>query len=88
MRILFLQKRPLLPADTGGKIRTLNVLRSLAQWHDVTYLCNVQTGDREHLPAMRELGMRLETIPWRETPRGSFRTASRYALTRSSSGCG
>jgi sugar transferase (PEP-CTERM/EpsH1 system associated) len=73
LRILFLQKRPLFPADSGGKIRTLNVLRYLARWNEVTYLCNVQADDDGHLPAMRDLGVRLETIPWRETRRGSAR---------------
>ena len=71
MRILFLQKRLLIPADSGGKIRTLNVLRYLARWHEITYLCNVEPGDRDHVSSMRELGVRLETIPWHETPRGS-----------------
>ena len=62
MRILFIQNRPLFPADTGGKIRTLNILRHLAQWHDVTYLCNAAPGDEEHLPKMRDLGLRIESI--------------------------
>lgn len=73
MRILFLQKRPLFPPDCGGKIRTLNVLRHLAGWHDVTYLCNVGCGERPFLKPMRDLGLRVESIPWRETPRGSLR---------------
>lgn len=73
MKILFLQKRILFPADVGGKIRTLNVLRHLARWHDVTYLCNVQASEEEHLSAMRELGVKLITVPWRETPRGTPR---------------
>jgi len=80
LHILFLQKRPLLPADTGGKIRTLNVLRYLAQWHEVTYLCNVQPEDRDYPSGMRDLGVRLETIPWRETPRGCFRFYGGLAL--------
>ena len=73
MRILFLQKRILFPNNTGGKIRTLNVVRHLAKWHDVTYLCNVQASDEQHLDAMCELGVRLELIPWKETPRGSLK---------------
>ena len=73
MKILFLQKRLLFPPDTGGKTRTLNVLRYLVRWHDVTYLCNAQTSDEEHFGAMRDLGLRLETTPWRETPRDSAR---------------
>ena len=73
MRILFLNKRILFPADFGGRIRTLNVLRHLARWHEVTYLCNLQPEEGPHLAEMRELGLRLETLPWRETPRESLR---------------
>jgi len=73
MKILFLEKRILFPSDTGGKIRTLNILRYLARWHHVTYLCNVQPGDEPHLGQMRALGVRLETIPWRETPHDSWK---------------
>lgn len=73
MKILFLQKRPLFPPDTGGKIRTLNVLRHLAQWHEITYLCNVQPGEQAYLDQMRGLGVELETVAWREAPRRSLR---------------
>ena len=73
MKILFLQKRILFPADAGCKIRTLNVLRYVARWHDVTYLCNVQADDTPYLDEMKALGVRLETIPWVEAPRRSWR---------------
>lgn len=73
MKILFIQKRILFPTDAGMKIRTLNVVRSLARWHDVTYLCNVEDADRPYLNCMQSLGVRLETVPWRETPRGGAR---------------
>jgi glycosyltransferase involved in cell wall biosynthesis len=73
MRILFLQKRPLYPPMTGGQIRTLNVVRHLARWHDITYLCNVQKHERNDLPKMEALGLELETISWREAPRRSPR---------------
>lgn len=66
MKILFVQKRPLFPALSGGKIRTLNVIRHLAKWHEITYVCNVLQGELELLPAMRELGLQLHTIPWAE----------------------
>lgn len=71
MKILFLQKRPLLPADSGGKIRTLNLLKYVARWHDVTYLCNVQQGEEPGVETMRALGLRVEWVPWRETKRSS-----------------
>ena len=73
MRILFLQKRPLFPANTGGKIRTLNVLRHLARGHEIIYLCNLQDGEQQYIEPMRELGLQVETVPWRETPRYSGR---------------
>ena len=72
MKILFLQKRCLFPPMTGGQIRTLNVLRHLARWHEVTYLCNWLPGDDDFRTEMEELGVTLETIPWREAQRGSF----------------
>lgn len=73
MKILFLQKRILFPTDNGGKVRTLNVVRYLARWHEVIYLCNLQPGEETYLGSMRELGVRLETLPWLETPRTSWR---------------
>ena len=42
MNILFLQKRLLYPVNSGWRVRTLNVVKYLARWHRVTYLCNVQ----------------------------------------------
>lgn len=71
-KILFLQKRFLFPTDSGGKIRTLNVLRHLAKWHDVTYLCNVLASEEPFRREMQELGIDLVTIPWTEAPRNSL----------------
>lgn len=71
MKILFLQKRLLFPTNTGGKIRTLNVVRHLARWHEVTYLCNVLPEEEAHLDRMSELGLNVQAIPWREASRQS-----------------
>ncbi len=73
MRILFLQKRPLFPPMTGGQIRTLNVLRHLARWHDVTYLCNVQEHEGSDLARMEEIGLSVKSVMWREASRRSPR---------------
>ena len=89
MRILLLQKRLLFPVNSGWRVRTLNVVRYLARWHDVTYLCNVQRQDEPFVGEMRQLGLRLETVPWTEAPRHSWRFArdlagnllSRYPFT-------
>ncbi len=72
-KILFLQKRLLFPTDTGGKIRTLNVLRHLAKWHEVTYLSNLLPAEEPYLKEMQELNLKLITIPWSEALRGSWR---------------
>jgi glycosyltransferase involved in cell wall biosynthesis len=73
MKILFIHKQVLIPHNTGGKIRALNVLRHLARSHDVTYLCNLRPGEEASVTAMQELGMRVETTPARESKRGSVR---------------
>jgi glycosyltransferase involved in cell wall biosynthesis len=74
LKILFIQNRPLFPADTGGKIRTLNVLRHLAQWHEITYLCNVETNEhRQARSQMEQLGLRVETVERRTIGRASVR---------------
>src|SRR5690242_17309035 len=37
-KILWVKAGALHPPDTGGKIRTLSMLRELNRWHEVTYL--------------------------------------------------
>ncbi len=67
MKILFIQNRILFPTNTGGRIRTLNILRHLCRWHDVTYICSVEPKDEPHFDEMRAVGMKLEPIPFRGT---------------------
>src|SRR5215470_6315553 len=38
MKILWVKPGKLLPLDTGGKLRTYNILRKLAASHELTYL--------------------------------------------------
>ena len=73
MKILFAHKQILFPRDTGGKIRVLNLLKHLGRWHDVTYVSNLRPGEEPHLPAMRELGLRVETVPGQTSKRGGVR---------------
>jgi glycosyltransferase involved in cell wall biosynthesis len=73
MKILFVQKQILYPHDTGAKIRVLNILRHLARRHEITFLCNLRAGEESQQAKMRALGLRLETVPARESPRGSVR---------------
>ncbi|MGA2923331.1 MAG: glycosyltransferase family 4 protein [Candidatus Sulfotelmatobacter sp.] len=46
MRILWVKAGKLLPVDTGGKIRSYNILKKLAHSHDVTLL-SYYGGDRD-----------------------------------------
>ena len=46
MRILWVKPGKLLPLDTGGKLRTYNILRHLAADHQLTYL-SYYGGDRD-----------------------------------------
>lgn len=58
MKILWVKPGKLLPLDTGGKLRTYNILRHLSATHDLTYLSYYggrrdETYDREvltHVP--------------------------------------
>ncbi len=89
MKILFAHKQILFPRDTGGKIRVLNLLKHLGRWQDITYVSNLRPGEARHLPAMRELGLRVEAVPGETSKRGGVRffaeavgnVLSRYPFT-------
>jgi glycosyltransferase involved in cell wall biosynthesis len=73
MKILFTHKQILFPHDTGGKIRVLNLLRHLARWHEIVYLCNLRPGEEKHLPQMQALGLRVIAVPKQDSRRRSPR---------------
>ena len=67
MKILFLAPRIPLPADTGGKIRTLNILKQLALHHQVHLVCfSFEYADREHISALEQLGIKVTLVPMEE----------------------
>lgn len=71
-------KFPPLPANSGGKLRSLAVLRRLLGLGDVVLCCfEDDTGD---VAALRSLGADVRTVPWRPTParvaRGVVRSGS------------
>ncbi len=72
MRILWIKTELLHPIDKGGKIRTYQMLRSLARQHDVTYLClddgSASAEDRRNAS---EYCTRLITVPFHPTAKGS-----------------
>jgi len=66
-RILWVKTGPLHPLDTGGKLRTYNLLKELASRHRVTFLAladqNGSTGGKG--PAEDYCSSRIE-VPWKE----------------------
>lgn len=85
MNILFTHKQILFPHDTGGKIRVLNLVRHLARWHEVTYLCNIRPGDEADSPRMEALGLRVEGVAKQDSRRRSPRYYAEAALNLFSS---
>lgn len=68
MRILFTLPRPLFPADTGGKIRTLNIFRRLAkrvEIHAVSLAHPEQ--DADAIAGMQKEFHSYTAVPWQET---------------------
>jgi glycosyltransferase involved in cell wall biosynthesis len=87
LRILWLKSGPLHPLDTGGKLRTFNMLRELSREHRVTFLALVPEGtDPQHLLDGSQYSHEQIWIPWRDAPRRSLRgvvAAARNAVASS-----
>lgn len=68
MRVLMLTQVVVYPADAGPKVKTLQVLRHLAQRHEVVY-CTFVRGEDELRGAekLREYCSRVETVPMRRS---------------------
>lgn len=72
MKILWLKSNVLHPLDSGGKLRTYNMLRHISDVHPVTYLTLGSPGPEERERA-GEYCDRLVTVPWARPPeRGSL----------------
>jgi len=76
LRILWVKSGPLLPANTGGRIRTLQMLRAMSRKHDITFLAQRDAAqpDDEDKPGA-DYARSRQFIPWRDAPRGSLRFA-------------
>jgi polysaccharide biosynthesis protein PslH len=68
MRVLMLTQVVVYPADAGPKVKTLQVLRHLAERHEVVY-CTFVRGEEEIRGAekLREICSRVETVPMRRS---------------------
>ncbi len=68
MKILFLAPRLPLPADTGGKIRTLNILKQLAKRAQVRLVCfSFEAKDREIKEDFRKWNVDVSLVGLSET---------------------
>ncbi len=87
MRVLWIKSDFPLPADTGGKIRTLNLLKELARRCQITFLSFAPPDlDSSHLEQLRACGITVEPISRAEENKRSlafpFRVLSRLGSNR------
>jgi glycosyltransferase involved in cell wall biosynthesis len=69
MKILWVKTNLLHPLDSGGVIRSYNMLRELKREHDVTYVALGSTTETESRGRAEEYCDRLVQVPWRGVPR-------------------
>jgi len=63
LNVLFLAPRLPLPADTGGKIRTLNILKQLAKQSDVHLVCfSFEKDDQAQAKQIEEMGISVSLV--------------------------
>ena len=74
MRILWIKTELLHPVDKGGRIRTYQMLRSLARRHHVTYLClDDGLAAPDAIERAREYAQELIVVPFRPAAKRSPR---------------
>ncbi len=72
MNILWLKTGPLHPLDSGGKLRTYNMLRHLSRQHQITYLAHFPAGTEESVQTLAdEYSSHHIWVPWREVGKRS-----------------
>src|SRR4051794_6789560 len=87
LNILWLKSGALHPLDTGGKLRTYNMLHELSRTHRITYLslCSPETPASSKELA-EEYSHDQMWIPWSEAPKRSLRFAVDLARNHFASG--
>ena len=63
MKILWVKAGGLVPPDTGGKIRSYNILRELARRHSVTFFSFYATLDNDLHPGLNSIFERVVCLP-------------------------
>jgi glycosyltransferase involved in cell wall biosynthesis len=82
MRILFLTQIVPYPPDSGPKIKTYNVLRYLAQRHDVHLLSFARSAsETQHAQALHAMCASVTTVPLHRSRRGDFAYLARSVFT-------
>ncbi|MEK6560456.1 MAG: glycosyltransferase [Nitrospirota bacterium] len=67
MRLLFLAPRVPWPADTGGKIRTVNILKQMTKFAQIHLAClSFEKNDPEYAKELKKLGIAVTLIPAEE----------------------
>lgn len=87
MKILWVKAGGLVPPDTGGKIRSYNILRELAKEHSVTVFAFYAAHENDQHPALTEVVDEVVCLPLDLPPaRGVAETLqyARYLLSRQS----
>lgn len=83
MKILLALPRPLFPADTGGKIRTLRIFERLATYHEIHAVSLADTGREDSAIAqMQQLFASYTPVSWKETAKFSARFYVEFARSR------
>ncbi|MCK5580809.1 MAG: glycosyltransferase [Candidatus Omnitrophica bacterium] len=67
MNVLFIAPRLPLPADTGGKIRTFNIIKQIAKRDNLDLVCfSFEQNDESYLKDFDALGIRARLVPVEE----------------------
>jgi glycosyltransferase involved in cell wall biosynthesis len=74
LKILWVKSGPLHPLDTGGKLRTYNMMRELRKNHQITFLAlESRSAPADWKDNAREYCHDIISIPWKESRRFSLR---------------
>src|SRR5271169_421431 len=80
MKILWVKAGGLVPPDTGGKIRSYNILRELAQRHSVTFFSFYGAHDNDLHPQLRSIFEHIVCLPLKLPAPKSLGEALDYGL--------
>jgi sugar transferase (PEP-CTERM/EpsH1 system associated) len=80
MKILWVKAGGLVPPDTGGKIRSYNILRELARVHSVTFFSFYGAHDGDLHPDLKDMVERVVCVPLKLPPPKSLAEMRDYCI--------